>query len=882
MPRAVRTMAPASARHTAVRRTLQSLLFIVVVGVIYRYCWIDASDPFKCGALLNKGEWLDPALASGSERPFQNWQPPGCMMHEYRKDDIKKCFQKRRLVFVGDSTTRQIYWATAQKMDFQKAQHEMESLLDSDEKHVDLKFESDGVTVEFIWDPWMNSTGLDHELKHFRPYATAAEVAKGEDESAGLILLGAPGLWYARHGQENYFRDFKETVDRVIPYMDHNRADSPTERQFPAGDVSPNFLLLAPIQVPWYPSLSPSREATMTPEKIDLMNDYLQQVSAHSNADIVWSYSLMTWSGRGEYEESGLHVVENVAHRKADVLLNLRCNADAASKGYPFNRSCCTNYSRPGFHQWLIILAGMLVIPILSFLRRKHISRVGRFLPSAEVMTATSVFTLAVCYCFYADRTQVFEKAQKQFKKEEFLTVCLVVAIAAVPSIRRTKPSGPANRKGPSRVRDQGFLSRDQADEWKGWMQSIILIYHYYRGSKALWIYEIIRLFVASYLFMTGYGHTLYFLRKEDYSLNRVATVLVRLNLLSCVLPFMVRSDYLFYYFAPLVSFWFLVVYFTLRVGKDGNMNIWFLFGKVIIAALVTTAIILIPGVLEVLSVLLKYSCGISWDMEQWRFRCFLDMFIVYVGMIFAILYQRMTWLTARSMESSTVIDKALRTIIRFPRLFGIFSVIISSILLPGFWLLTRRSPNKEDYNWWMPYISFIPVISFVVLRNAHSVLRNYHFEAFAWLGRISLETYILQYHIWLAGDSSGLLRLGIWNRWIEAAILSCIFIWISWCTADATHKLTGWIVNGNETPRASISSPGWDEDDIEMKRNTLWLPSISPTLEPSPSKSHRVDLGNGKTGRLLARVVMHLGSHLKWRVITIVLALWICNITYR
>ena len=48
----------------------------------------------------------------------------------------------------------------------------------------------------------------------------------------------------------------------------------------------------------------------------------------------------MAWAGRGEYEESGLHVVDNVAHRKADVLLNVRCNADATSKGVRVAVTC--------------------------------------------------------------------------------------------------------------------------------------------------------------------------------------------------------------------------------------------------------------------------------------------------------------------------------------------------------------------------------------------------------------------------------------------------------------------------------------------------------------------------------------------------------------
>ena len=297
-------------------------------------------------------------------------------MHEYKARDINTCLKSRRALYIGDSTTRQVFWATAKKLD----QAAAEKALHTAERQAGHRFIGAHVHLEFIWDPFLNSTMLHNELVAFRKTAEGVDIdtSNGTD-AAALILVGA-GLWHARHIEVNPLKSFKDAVDNVVPFTKSNVSEigaGAIQQSLPRRHGTSDLLLLAPVQVPLYESLSPSRAASIVPEKVKSMNKYLRQLSAFQGADVVWSYSRMTWREKLAYEESGLHVVENVASRKADVLLNLRCNAEASASGvYPFDRTCCSNYRRLGWVQWVALVLGLGVLPLVTLVASKggHLS----------------------------------------------------------------------------------------------------------------------------------------------------------------------------------------------------------------------------------------------------------------------------------------------------------------------------------------------------------------------------------------------------------------------------------------------------------------------------------------------------------------------------
>ncbi|KAL6720411.1 hypothetical protein ACLMJK_002333 [Lecanora helva] len=845
--------------------------FILTFGLtLYRHFWLERYDPLKCNASLEGGRWLD--------SNYEIWQPPGCMMHHFHQQDLLACFKDRKLLFIGDSTVRQSFYATAEKLGIIEQGEEVPG------KHADLELDGDdGLTLNFVWDPYLNSSFLHREL-------TAAIVPPDKFGVAGttaLLLIGG-GLWHARY-LEDYFVSFQDSFERIsqtVVSQDERQLDKRSTR-FTFGNRNiDNLIALAPVPVPAYGSLSSPRADTITPDKVNAMNKYLRQMADELPLPVAWSFNSMTTepetTSPSAFQSDGLHINSAIVHNMLDVLLSMRCNMvlrESRIKAYPMDKTCCSSYKSPSSIQALILNMSTGVLPLLV-LATFGASKAIAMLPSRKITHAIATLAFAICYCYYADRTHLFNKVHKHYHYGETQMVYAIAALLGMSSIRR---SGTAVERGSGMLQsqepDRPFLSRDQTDEWKGWMQIIILIYHYTGASKILWVYQIVRLLVASYLFMSGFGHTIFFSKKADYSLRRGAAVLIRLNMLSCILPYLMETDYMFYYFAPLISFWYVVVYCTMIIGRKSNHSITFMLSKIVISAISVNLMIRRTGTFETLFYFLRRSCKIEWNQAEWLFRLKLDSCIVYIGMLCAVISIRITDALGNDTIPKTNFDRFVRKY--FNRLCTC-SVVLAISMCSGFFVLAGMSSSKQEYNSWFPYVSFIPVLSFVILRNSTRCARNHHSSIFAWVGRHSLETFTLQYHIWLAADTKGLLAIGILEKMSEDKIngrrfdmvaLTIIFFWVCWHVAAATQTLTTWLVH----PRDERKKDGGEEysdgeDNI--------LPTMK--LEESTRQNGRDVILFKKIFFIAMEVATRtktlVADHLEVRLVLIVMVMWLLN----
>ena len=309
---------------------------------------VDSQDTDKCDALLTRGRWLDTPDPYHSGKGYTNWQPAGCMMHEYNAKDVTTCLKSRRVVFIGDSVTRQIFWAFAKKLDVRE----------QDDKHSNISLDAHGLKVEFVWDPYLNTSNLDREVS-----AASLSGLRNEQIDTAAILLVGGGLWNARYLGEASYQHFESSIDGITRAL-HNGKIPGT----PLGQPGQNIAVIAPIQLPHYDALSPERARTITPARVKPLFQHLQQSSVQQNITVAWSFSHMTWREPLAYHLDGLHVSGAVATEMADVLLNARCNAvlrQSNSKGYPMDKTCCNRYPGPNWTQSVILIVSLSLLPAL-------------------------------------------------------------------------------------------------------------------------------------------------------------------------------------------------------------------------------------------------------------------------------------------------------------------------------------------------------------------------------------------------------------------------------------------------------------------------------------------------------------------------------------
>ncbi|CAN0020669.1 unnamed protein product, partial [Choristocarpus tenellus] len=171
-----------------------------------------------------------------------------------------------------------------------------------------------------------------------------------------------------------------------------------------------------------------------------------------------------------------------------------------------------------------------------------------------------------------------------------------------------------------------------------------------------------------------------------------------------------------------------------------------------------------------------------SGTLWEWYFRTSLDHWSTFLGMIFALNYPAVALWVKRVESMSPLRQWTIK---------GAVSVVLVSATV--WWSANILTQQKIEYNTNNAYFGVvIPVLTYIFLRNLTPGLRTHYLEPLHSLGKITLETYLMQHHVWLTSNAKTLLVVVPGNHKVNLLVVTCGYVLISRELYRLTMSLRG------------------------------------------------------------------------------------------
>jgi N-acetylneuraminate 9-O-acetyltransferase len=245
------------------------------------------------------------------------------------------------------------------------------------------------------------------------------------------------------------------------------------------------------------------------------------------------------------------------------------------------------------------------------------------------------------------------------------------------------------------------------------------------------YVYNEIRTFVSAYVWMTGFGNFLYFDKKQDFSIERMVSMWLRINYFPLLLSFFLGVPLELYYVVPLHTAAFFITMVTCYVSKSLEQSPtvargwtrWQCNGAAIALCLLAHVLFYETRAVNFLKLF----------SNEYHFRFQSDKYTAWGRF-----QNYINW--CYNTEQPDVQQ----------RLAAILQRIAGVGLIAIWWILFGHISDKFTYNPMHPYVFWLPLAGWLMLRNSSKYLTEVHCGAMEFFGRITLETYVLQFHVFM------------------------------------------------------------------------------------------------------------------------------------
>ena len=264
-------------------------------------------------------------------------------------------------------------------------------------------------------------------------------------------------------------------------------------------------------------------------------------------------------------------------------------------------------------------------------------------------------------------------------------------------------------------------------------------------------------------------------------------------------------NEYMLYYICAMHTYWFLSVYATMAIFPHWNTSRYKMWLKFAIYAVCNALMFDLTDVAYVVfkpfGFLLHLHDGEHHPMHEWIFRLGLDHWVCFIGMLCAYNYPHyesfMRYLESDGSSSSGPNAPISTKIMEFfsrKQLIKL-GMLAGSVTALTVWYKTVMQYEKYTYNEYHPYTSFIPIIAFIVIRNLWPTLRTHYIYLFAFLGKVTLETYLCQLHIYLQSNAKHLILYLPDYHLLNFAFATIIYLSISHKIFDLTTEFSAFLL---------------------------------------------------------------------------------------